>query len=197
MLCVPITEKHYANFLNAIIDSRVLADIIELRLDYLSDEARAQAFAALPTLATRLSKPLLFTFRPREQGGQRDLTLHDRRTFWRSLPPEISNLIAFADFEFDLVESFAKEAPPLPWEKVICSWHDFAETPNNLLARYELMASTPAAIVKIVTQANRISDCLHLFELLEHAQSKKTVIVLGMGMPGLMTRVLALSRSIM
>jgi 3-dehydroquinate dehydratase len=55
------------------------------------------------------------------------------------------------------------------------------------------MASTPAAIIKIVMQANRISDCLRLFELLEHAQSKKKVIVLGMGLPGLMTRVLALS----
>ncbi len=194
LVCAPITETQSDRFLSAIIDAARCAEIIELRLDYLSDEARTQVFVTLPSLASQFDKPLLFTFRPREQGGQRDLTLHDRRTFWRSLLPGISNTIALADFEFDLVESFANEAPPLPWEKVICSWHDFAGTPNDLLARYELMASMPAAIVKIVTQANRISDCLRLFELLEHAQDKKPVIVLGMGTPGLTTRVLALSR---
>jgi 3-dehydroquinate dehydratase / shikimate dehydrogenase len=194
LLCVPITETQANRFLAAIIDAAQTADVIELRLDYLSDEERTQVFKSLLSPVHQFNKSLLFTFRPREQGGQRDLTLPDRRTFWRSLPAEISNIIVFADFEFDLVASFANETPPLPWEKVICSWHDFAETPDDLLARYESMASTPAAVVKIVTQANRISDCLSLFELLEHAQSKKPVIVLGMGLPGLMTRVLALAR---
>lgn len=194
LICVPITETQSDRFLAAIIDAHSSADAIELRLDYLGDEARTQVLDSLPSLVYQFNKTLLFTFRPREQGGQRDLTLQDRRAFWRSLPPGISDTITVADFEFDLVESFADETPPLPWEKIICSWHDFTGTPDDLLARYELMASTPAAIVKIVTQANRISDCLRLFELLEYAQGKKPVIVLGMGLPGLMTRVLALSR---
>jgi 3-dehydroquinate dehydratase/shikimate dehydrogenase len=82
----------------------------------------------------------------------------------------------------------------VPWEKVICSWHDFAETPDDLIARYERMASSPAAMVKIATQANRISDCLRILELIEHAKGKKPLIALAMGLPGLMTRALALSR---
>src|SRR5262249_41215290 len=63
--------------------------------------------------------------------------------------------------------------------------------------RYDLMASTPAAVVKIATRANHIGDCLRIFELIEHAKGKKPVIALAMGLPGLMTRVLALSRGAM
>ncbi len=59
------------------------------------------------------------------------------------------------------------------------------------------MAATPAAVVKIVTQANRISDCLRIFELIDHAKGKKPLIALAMGFPGLVTRALALSRGVM
>ena len=76
-----------------------------------------------------------------------------------------------------MVESFADERPPVPWEKVICSWHDFAETPHDLISRYELMAGAPAAVVKIATQANRIGDCLRIFEVIEHAKGKKPVTI--------------------
>ncbi len=191
-ICVPITETQPDRLLAALTAAAPSADAIELRLDYLSEAARAEVFAQLPSSAAQLATPLLFTFRPREQGGQRELSLSERRAFWQSLPAAIAALIGWADFEFDLVESFANEQPPVPWAKVICSWHDLAETPHDLLARYELMASTPAAVIKLATQANRIGDCLRLFELLEHAS--KPVIALGMGLPGLSTRVLALSR---
>ncbi len=145
----------------------------------------------LPALAEGTN--LLLTFRPREQGGQRDLSLHDRQTFWRNLPLEVINAIRFADFEFDLVESFGQQSP-VPWEKVICSWHNFAETPDDLTLLYDQMAATPAAVVKIATMANSISDCLRTFALIDHAKGKKPVIALAMSLAGLATRVLSLSR---
>src|SRR5262245_37858924 len=194
LICVPITEPDPHSFLATIHEAEQVADAIELRFDYLPAESLPQFIVDLSSSVARVSKPLIFTFRPREQGGKRDLNLQDRRDFWRGLPPEIVNSIAYADFEFDLAESFAKERPPVPWKKVICSWHDFAETPHDLIARYELMAGTPAAVVKIATQANRISDCLRVLELFEHAKGKKPVIALAMGLPGLITRVLAPAR---
>src|SRR5262245_24131434 len=197
LICVPVTETEANAFLASIHEAERIADAIELRLDYLPAEALSQLIVELSSRIARLSKPSILTFRPREQGGKRDLTLQDRRDFWRRLPLEIIDSIAYADFEFDLVESFAGERPPAPWEKVICSWHDFAETPYDLIARYDLMASSPAAVVKIATQANRIGDCLRVFELIEHAKGKKPVIALAMGLPGLMTRALALSRGAM
>ncbi|HEU0173802.1 MAG TPA: shikimate dehydrogenase [Blastocatellia bacterium] len=197
LICVPITEVGPDSFLATIQEAERIADAIELRLDYLPAEALPQLIVELTSRIARVSRPLIVTFRPREQGGKRDLTLQDRRDFWRGLPPEIINSIAFADFEFDLVESFADEQPPAPWEKVICSWHDFAETPHDLIARYDRMASSPAAVVKIATQAKRIGDCLRIFELIEHAKGEKPVIALAMGLPGLMTRALALARGAM
>ncbi|MGH9767179.1 MAG: shikimate dehydrogenase [Blastocatellia bacterium] len=197
IICAPITETNARTFLATIHEAEQIADAIELRLDYLPADSLPQLIVELSSHIARISKPLIFTFRPREQGGKRELSLRDRRDFWRGAPPEIVNSIAFADFEFDLVESFSNERPPVPWAKVICSWHDFAETPHDLIARYDLMASSPAAVVKIATQANRIGDCLRIFELIEHAKGKKPLIALAMGLPGLMTRALALSRGAM
>ncbi|MCI0525372.1 MAG: shikimate dehydrogenase [Acidobacteria bacterium] len=197
MICVPITEADVNGFLATIHEADKIADAIELRLDYLPAKSLPRLIVELASSVERISKPLIFTFRPREQGGKRDLTLRDRRDFWRGLSPEIIKSIRFADFEFDLVESFVGEQPPIPWEKIICSWHDFAETPDDLIARYDSMAIAPAAVVKIATQANRISDCQRVFELIDYAGGKKPVIALAMGLPGLMTRALGLSRGAM
>ena len=190
-ICVPITETNPEAFLAAITEAAQSADVVELRLDYLTASDCTTVLEKLPALAD--GKNLLLTFRPREQGGQRDLSLPDRQTFWRNLPPELVRAIHFADFEFDLVESFSQQSP-VPWEKVICSWHNFSETPDDLLARYDRMAVTPAAVVKIATMANGIGDCLRTFELIDYAKGKKPVIALAMSLAGLATRVLSLSR---
>lgn len=192
-ICVPITETNPDAFLAAIREAAQSADIVELRLDYLTAEDCRAVIDHLPAIS---GANLLLTFRPREQGGQRDLGLQDRQTFWRNLPPEVVSAIRFADFEFDLVESFDEQSP-VPWEKVICSWHNFDETPGDLPARYDQMAATPAAVVKIATMAKGVGDCLRTFELIEHAQGKKPVIALAMSLAGLATRVLSLSRGAM
>ena len=193
LICVPITETKAEAFLNAIEEAAQVADIIELRLDYLDEDDLAKLLVELPQ--HEVIKPLLFTFRPREQGGRRDLTLADRLSFWRNLPNEIAALIQFADFELDLVEHLADQLPPIHWHKVICSQHNFGETPANLGEIYERIARTPAAVVKIATKASRIADCLPLFDLMQRGE--KPVIILGMGLPGIATRILALSRGAM
>jgi len=196
LICTPITETETHNFLAAIAEAGATADAIELRFDYLSAESLSRVISELRTRQIcKITKPLIVTFRPREQGGRRDLTLDERHRFWRSLPAEIVEAMAFADFELDLVESLGDSTPPVPWNKVICSWHNFDETPQRLIEQYDRMARTPAAVVKIATQAKRIGDCLRIFETIE--RSGKPVIALAMGMPGVMTRILALSRGAM
>ena len=63
LICVPITETKVEAFLKAIEEADKPADIIELRLDYLSEDDLIEFLAALPK--REISKPLLFTFRPR------------------------------------------------------------------------------------------------------------------------------------
>jgi 3-dehydroquinate dehydratase/shikimate dehydrogenase len=193
LICVPITETKAEPFLQAMEEAAQTADIIELRLDYLRAEELTDLLSELPK--RDFVKPLLFTFRPRQQGGMRDLILQDRLSFWRSLSDNVKAVITFADFELDLVEHLANQTPPLPWSKIICSQHNFDETPANLNEIYERIARTPAAVVKIATKANRIADCLPLFDLMQRGE--KPVIILGMGWPGVATRILALSRGAM
>ena len=192
-ICIPITETNAAAFITAIAEAARLADIIELRLDYLTDSERDEVLQNIS--AHQNSKPSLFTFRPREQGGMRDLSLETRLNFWRSLKPETIKLISFADFELDLVEHLVDKIPPISWGKIICSNHNFNETPANIGEMYDRIARTPAAVIKIATKTNRIADCLSLFDLMERGE--KPAIILGMGLPGISTRILALSRGAM
>jgi 3-dehydroquinate dehydratase/shikimate dehydrogenase len=196
-ICVPITETNTESFFSAILEASQLADIVELRLDYLSAQDRSSVIARLPALtANTACKDLLLTFRPSEQGGQQDLSLEDRRDFWLNLPPEVIAATRFVDFEFDLVDSWNNRSP-IPWEKVICSWHNFEQTPDDLLTLYDRLAATPAAVVKIATMANSISDCLKTFELIQYAKSKKPVIALAMSLAGVSTRILSLASGAM
>jgi 3-dehydroquinate dehydratase / shikimate dehydrogenase len=196
LLCVPITETSVEGCFSAIQEAERLADAIELRLDYFPAEILPQVISELQTRLPRLGKPLIVTFRPREQGGRRDLSLAERQLFWHSLPREIIQAVAFADFELDLAESLNRNSP-VPWDKVICSWHELEGTPADLLDIYQRLATTRAAALKIATQVNRIGDCLRLADLLERKAEARSMIVLGMGMPGFLTRVLALSRGAM
>lgn len=191
-ICIPITESDPGLFRKAFAEAeRAAADVIELRADYL-DLDLAGICELLEDLARNSSAPLLLTYRPAGQGGMRELSLDDRRAFWGRLPAALAGRLEYADFELDLVESLAGSTPPVPWEKVICSWHDFEGTPEWLDEQYRRMAATPAGVVKIATRAVRIGDCISILDLIERAG--RPVIALGMGMPGLMTRVLSISR---
>ena len=71
-VCIPITETNADTFIAASSEAALLADIIELRLDYLAD---AEIDKVLQNISQRQNlKPFLFTFRPHEQGGRRDLS---------------------------------------------------------------------------------------------------------------------------
>ena len=193
-VCVPITESLGAAFIAALCEADEVAEAIELRLDYLESAELPGVLEWLVENGESLKASLVLTFRPREQGGRRDVTLAERRNFWHSLAPAIIERARFVDFEWDLVESLRDVDSPVSWEKVICSWHDFGGMPEDLIDRYDRMAATPAAVVKIAAMAKRIGDSLKIFELLKAARGKKAVIALGMGLEGLSTRVLSLSR---
>jgi 3-dehydroquinate dehydratase/shikimate dehydrogenase len=94
----------------------------------------------------------------------------------------------------DLVEALDPSQSPIPWKKVICSYHNFETTPADLTDIADRIALTPAAVVKVATMARTIDDSLRLMELLDRKPGGKPTIALGMGIPGIMTRVLALSR---
>src|SRR3989440_4357101 len=200
LVCVPVCESRAIDLREAIARAGEVADIIELRLDYLPGDELFKALRNLPSLINTSARPLIVTLRSSEQGGQREMDDLTRIIFWVEHFLYGKPHVSFADIELDLTLLFQKREKAegkgmLDWERVICSEHYFAGVPENLWEIYEQMAAMPARILKIAFQANDITDCITIFRLLEHARSVgREMIAVAMGDAGVMTRVLAPSR---
>ena len=177
-----------------------VADIIELRLDYLQGDELFRALRSLPGLISASTRPVIVTLRPVEQGGQREMNNLTRLIFWVEHFLYGKPHIDFADIELDLAQLFEQREKDegeklLNWERVICSQHYYAGVPDNLREVFGEMAASPARVLKIAVQANDITDCIAIFRLLEHARREgREMIAVAMGEAGLATRILAPSR---
>jgi 3-dehydroquinate dehydratase/shikimate dehydrogenase len=197
-VCVPVCVRSAGELRQSIERAAQVADIIELRLDCLEENKLDAARAELAALigATRL--PFIITYRPRTQGGRRAIGTEARIAFWRDAPRWLRDAAgkerAYADLELDLLESPQVEALGELFAccNVICSHHDFQETPADLERMFERMARTQARILKIAVRANSIDDCIAVLRLIERGRrAGREVIAVSMGEAGLLTRVLA------
>lgn len=166
-----------------------LADVIEIRFDCLNDEEVQKAVSNLP----EIEKFYLATFRPLEQGGKRDLTLGKRLKFWESFLWHNKGKKLLIDFElnFELSLDFEKIA-------TIVSFHDFADTSENLAAAYDLIvqlsSNSKNSIIKIAAKTGDIADTIQVWKLLEKAESdNQRIVPIAMGEAGKWTRILGLA----
>ena len=164
------------------------ADIIEIRLDYLKENELQSAVQEIQNLP--LSKPILATFRPKEEGGNRQISRADRVKFWEFFFQTVRRGDLYVDFEWDLREIFNFKTT-----KSICSFHDFSGKVENLAANFEVYrTSTQADILKFAVQADDVVDSLAVWNLLERAaSSNKSVVPVAMGESGKWTRILGLA----
>lgn len=182
-ICVPVCEKDFSALGDACERASEWADIVELRLDCLSEEP-----ANISRLLSGLTPPVILTFRPSEQGGHRNLTHEDRLAFWKTQASRDNSVW------WDLESDIANELLP-DWSRTIVSHHDFSGPPTDLHQIYERLASTPAKVLKIAVKANEIVDCIPIFKLTERARSEgREIIAIAMGNPGIPTRILGPSR---
>lgn len=152
------------------------ADLVEVRLDTVADPDVAGALADRPG-------PVVVTCRPVREGGQ-----------FRGSEEERLRLLAeawhagaeFVDMEWDAWGNAAWIAGTRG-DRLIVSSHDFERVPDDLRARHRAMRTTGAAVVKIAVTAQRLADCLALQPL---AAARQRQVLLAMGAPGLVTRVL-------
>ncbi len=183
-VCVPVCEKDLSAFKSACERAIEWADIVELRLDCL----KPQDLSAVVSNLSSVSRPVILTFRPSEQGGCRDLTREDRLAFWKTQAARGDTI--WWDVEGDL----AHEVSP-DWSRTIVSHHDFSGVPSDLEKIYERLAQPSARVIKIAVQANEIVDCIPLFQLIDRARGEgREVIAVAMGNAGIATRVLGPSR---
>jgi len=192
-ICVPVCVPSASELAPAIARAAPVADIIELRLDYLRVAELESVKIVLGSLIETAGNPVILTMRNGEQGGRASLSLEQRSQFWASIVPITENCLK--DFELDLAQEYQRAHEQVDWSKVICSYHDFAGVPADLEQIYEQMAATPARILKIAVQANDATDCLPIFRLLERTRlGGRDMIAIAMGPAGIMTRILGPSR---
>jgi 3-dehydroquinate dehydratase / shikimate dehydrogenase len=195
-ICVPVCVRRASELEPAITRAAEVADLVELRLDYLDDNERENALKFLGDYLSCAALQVILTLRSAEQGGHTTSDFAARRRFWPSLIKMSGS--AFVDLELDVVLSFGAGSagePSIDWSRVICSQHDFGGVPSDLDQIYERMSATPARILKIAVQADDATDCLPSFRLLDRAKREgREMIAIAMGPAGIMTRILGPSR---
>ena len=180
-ICVSVCAETASEFLEKIERASKTADVVELRFDCLNEREIEQVLNSNPA-----GKPEIFTFRPKEQGGKRNLSKQERKDFW--------NLRISFDW-VDLEEDFEKKDFDWSQQRVISSHHDFSGIAKNLEEIYNKLKETKPDVIKIAVQTSDATDGLALMKLLERAKAeKRELIPIAMGESGVWTRILGLSR---
>jgi 3-dehydroquinate dehydratase/shikimate dehydrogenase len=181
-ICVSVCAETAEEFIENVKRAAEIADVVELRFDCL-EKSEIDIFYQNPNLPEKCQ--FVTTFRPKEQGGFRELTQQERDYFWNG-----GYEIGWADCEEDIIE----DSWHWLWEKRICSFHDFKGVPENLCEIYERLKKTGADIVKIAVRIDDVVDSIEVWKLLEKAGAEnKEIIPIAMGEAGKWTRILGLA----
>jgi len=162
-----------------------LADLIELRVDYLRPPT-------LDPLLVRGKKPVVVTSRRREEGGQ----------FNGDEKKRLAILREAVDLGADFVDVELKSKPPFLREliyhkegtRIILSLHDFQRTvsPRELRDLCGRMMGWGVEVIKIAPFARTFEDNLKILSLIPYARERKQKIVaFCMGEKGKMSRIFA------
>ncbi|MGA9770794.1 MAG: shikimate dehydrogenase [Blastocatellia bacterium] len=184
-ICAVITEESITAARAAMNRAAGVADMIELRLDYLRDFEFGNP-DNLRALIFNKPLPVIITCRAISEGGRHYVEDNARL---RLLVEGARQLADYCDIEASHYSDAAKLSPDL--SRLIVSYHNFDETPADIDGIYDRITACAAAIHKIAVRANSIADTLAVFRLLARARTeRRKMIALSMQDPGLITRVL-------
>lgn len=188
-VCAVITEETVDAARAAMKQASAVADLVELRLDFLRDFDFGDA-SALASLLEGKPLPVIITCRASAEGGRKHV---DDQVRIRLLIEGARHAADYCDIEVAHYAQASTLSPDI--SRLIVSYHNFDETPVDLDAVYGRVTALPAAVHKIVTHANTITDSLAIFTLLERARGEgRRLIAIAMGQAGIITRVLGPSR---
>jgi len=166
------------------------ADLLELRLDYLTLPAR-DVMGSLGEVVGRASVPVIATNRQYKQGGQ----------CLQSEEERVETLVKAASVGFQYVDLELTTAGLKPAVgKVkdcggtpIVSFHDLEGTPEE--SEMEKIATSQieagAEVCKLVTTANEISDGIRCLDFARRMSKTTRMVCFAMGRKGLLSRALS------
>ena len=185
-LCLVISGPSIHEAREQIKKASQFADVLEFRLDLFNFKKTDAIRHLLEATKCRV----MFTLRHRSQGGEYSgdqlMRYEQIRTLARLQPD-------YLDIEYDVIdELFVEVAQIAPNTEVICSYHDFESTPQELDLILEAMMMKKAAIYKLATMANTINDSMRMLNFLKKNLKKKVRIAgICLGKKGECTRILA------
>jgi len=169
---------------SAIHEANRRGEAIEFRLDLFDDLSHVSKLKGLCSL------PVIFTLRKKSQGGAFEGNEREREE-------KLIELLAlnpdYVDLEYDCDPTFVQKVRKMfPDVAIICSFHDFEKTPENLGIIFEKISNMRAAIYKMATFANSSLDSLRMLTFIQsQRKNEKNVAGMCMGMNGEITRILA------
>jgi 3-dehydroquinate dehydratase/shikimate dehydrogenase len=175
MICISLTEKNMEQMLWALQETARVADLAEIRLDYMEE-------VDLPRLLYNRPCPVIITHRPLREGGKFEGCESDRV---RALIQAIDLGAEYVDIEHDAVH----EIYDRKHTKLIVSYHNFQKTPEDLPHIHRRLSGSGADIVKLAVWARSLMDNLEVFRILR--STEVPTIAICMGELSLITRVLA------
>lgn len=178
MICIPVIANNLDDALRDMEEASKAADIVEVRLDYLKNPD-------LKCLLERRTKPVIITNRPVREGGKFEGSEEDRIAI---LKLAIRLHADYVDIEHDSVQSLRRDTEHRVPTKIIVSYHNFRETPDDLISLYQKLSQSGADLVKMVTYANTITDNVKIYHLLRQTQGQ--LISFCMGEYGMISRIL-------
>ena len=179
--------------------SDVPFDLVEWRADWYEDgTCREKVIQALKDLRNSLGNvPLLFTFRGKQEGGERELDAKEYLEL--TLQAAVSGTVDLVDLELftglkagrelfiDVIRRIKQQGVT-----IIMSSHDFSKTPDSkeLLLRFEQMEELGADLLKEAVMPQNPEDVARLLSVTEAASRmrKRPLITMAMGGLGLISR---------
>ncbi len=182
MIAIPITSRSVEGALKDIgLAEKAGADVVELRLDYISGLCEDD----LKRMMDAVNASTIVTVRRKVDGGNFSGTEKERM---KLLLAACKFGADYVDVELDVDFGVFKHAGA----KVICSYHNFNQTPpvEDLLAILDACVLKKPDVVKIVTMAKKYSDNVVILDFLEKAGKDVKVVSFCMGDKGKLSRVL-------
>ena len=164
------------------------ADIIEWRADYLPKEAILQVAPAI--FEKFAGRELVFTLRTRSEGGEIDLSPEE----YIHLIKEVAQFYQpdYIDFEYYSYKDVFEEMLDFP--NLVLSYHNFQETPENMMEILSELTSLNPKLVKVAVMAHTEQDVL---DLMNYTRGFKTLnpeqeyVTISMGKVGKVSRITA------
>ncbi|HEW8093915.1 TPA: type I 3-dehydroquinate dehydratase [Streptococcus pneumoniae] len=164
------------------------ADIIEWRADYLPKEAILQVAPAI--FEKFAGRELVFTLRTRSEGGEIDLSPEE----YIHLIKEVAQFYqpGYIDFEYYSYKDVFEEMLDFP--NLVLSYHNFQETPENMMEILSELTILNPKLVKVAVMAHTEQDVL---DLMNYTRGFKTLnpeqeyVTISMGKVGKVSRITA------